>query len=134
MIEQQNIGSLAALEILRNEQKLSLTATLEEIPTHEQQEAQHPDIEKCPDKASVLENVLRAQNTLPVYDGIVNELYRKSNTVHNPGAAYEKNSHPLQLNEVTYLMRHPLATEAVSRELSQRIIGPLNENDLHKVL
>jgi hypothetical protein len=131
MIEQEKIGSQVVLDILRNEQKLSLTATLEEIPTHEQQEAQHPDIEKCADKVSVLENVLRVQNALPVYDDIVSELYRKSNTVHNPGAAYEKNSHPLQLNEVTYLMRHPLAAEAVSRELSQRIIGPLNENDWH---
>jgi hypothetical protein len=127
MIERQKIGSTVTLDILRNDQKLSLTATLEELPTHEQQEARHPDIGNCPGQTSALEHALHAQNALPVFNSILDELYKESNSVHNPGSAYEKKSHPLQFKEVTYLMRHSLAAGEVAKELSQRVTAPLDE-------
>jgi hypothetical protein len=127
-IEQQKIGVSLPLEILRNDQKLGLTVTLDELPTHVQREAEHPEIDRCPQQTSLLENTLQAQNVLPFYNTLVNELYRKSNVVHNPGSIiYEKEFHPFQLNEVTYLMRHPLAAGAVAKELSRRTSAPLEE-------
>ncbi len=127
-IERQEIGVPLPLEILRNDKKLVLTVTLDEQPTHVQREAEHPEIDRCPQQTSLIENTLQAQNVLPFYNTLVNELYRKSNVVHNPGSIiYEKEFYPFQLNEVTYLMRHPLAAGAVAKELSRRTSAPLEE-------
>ena len=127
-IKQQKIGVPLPLEILRNDQRLGLTVTLDELPTHVQREAEHPEIERCPQQTSLLENTLRDQNVLPFYNTLVDELYRKSNVTHNPGSkSYEREFYPFQLNEVTYLMRHPLAAGAVAKELSRRTSSPLEE-------
>ncbi len=127
-IEQQKIGVPLPLEILRNGQKLGLTVTLDELPTHVQREAEHHEIDRCPQQTSLLENTMQAQNVLPLYNTLVNELYRKSNVVHNPGSKlYEKEIHSFQLNDVTYLMRHPLTAGAVAKELSRRTSAPLEE-------
>jgi hypothetical protein len=131
MIEQQKIGALVNLDILRDNQILSLTAKLEGMQTHKQQEAKHPYIEKCSGQVSMLENTLLAQKAIPIFNNILDELYARSNTLHNPGSAYEKGSHPLQLKEVTYMMRHPLSAGEVVKELSQQIIAPLHKNNWH---
>lgn len=73
----------------------------------------------------MLANALRGRNALPEYDTILDDLYKRSNVVHNPGSAYEKKSHPLQMKEVTYLMRHPAAAGEAAKELSQQITAPL---------
>jgi len=129
MIEQQKIGDPIKLDILRDGQRLSLTVTLEETPTHAQQEARHPDIEKCSGQVSMLENTLRTQSALPIFNHIRDELYVRSKTIHNPGLSYEKESHPLQLKEVTYMMRHPLLSGEVAKELSQQVVSPLHIHD-----
>ena len=136
-IEQQKIGIPLPLEVLRNGQKLSLVVTLVEQPTHIQPEAEHQEMEHCPKQASMLGNTLQAQNALPLYNTLVNELYRRSNVAHNPGSThYEEKAHPLQLNEVTYLMRHPLAAGTVAKGLSERTSAPLEEKNwqLNEVL
>jgi hypothetical protein len=130
MVEQQKIGALVTMDILRNSQKFSLTATLKEMPTHEQQEAEHPEIGKCLGQTSMIKNTLCAQDVLPLFNNIVGELYKRSNIVHNPVLAYEKKLHPLQLKEVTYIMRHPLAAGEVAKELLLRLNTPLHENNL----
>ncbi len=129
MVERQKIGSRATLDILRKDEKFSLSVVMEEMPLHNQPEASHPELEQCPDRASTLQNALAAQNALPLFDTILNELYRKSNVVHNPGSAFEIMFHPLQLDEVTYLMRHPQAAGEVAKELSERIFAPLEERN-----
>ena len=129
IIEQQMIGAPVTLEVLRKDQKLSLTAILEEMPMHEQPEARHPGMNTCAEQISVFEDGLRTQNAFPLYYKIISELYRKSNLVHNPGSVYKKGPDPLQLNEATYLMRHPLASGAVSKELSERVSAPLDEHN-----
>jgi hypothetical protein len=127
-IEQQKIGIPIPLEILRNDKKLDLTVTLDELPTHVQREAEHPEIDRCPQQTSLLEDTLQAQNLLTFYNTLLNKLYRKSNIVHNPGSInYENESYLFQLNEVTYLMRNPLAAGTVAKEISQRISAPLDE-------
>jgi hypothetical protein len=129
MIERQEIGSLVKLDILRNNQPFTLTPTMEQAPTHNQQQANHPAIEKCSSRASRLENAMRTQNALPFFNNILDGLYKRSNTVHNPGSVYEKESHPMQLKEMTYIMRHPTAAGEVAKELSQQVISPLHEDD-----
>lgn len=125
MIEQQKVGTPAALEIVRNGRKLALAAVLEEQPFHEQQEAKHPELEKCYGQTSKLENALRTNDDLFRFNAILDDLYQRSNLAHNPGSALEKKVYPLQMKEVTYLMRHPLATGEVAKELSQRMTAPL---------
>lgn len=125
LIERQKTGVPLNLDILRKDRKFSLTVVLEEMPVHDQPEAGHPELEKCPEGASALQNALGAENDLSLFDTIAGELYRKSTLVHNPGSVFEKTSNPLQLQEVTYLMRHPEAAGEVARELSERVVAPL---------
>jgi len=130
MIEREKIGSLAVLDILRGDHRLSLPAILEEQPTHEQREAKHPEIGKCPTQTSLLGSALDAQGALPAFHAVYDGLYERSNFVHNPGSALEKKSHPLQLEEVTYLMRHPLEAGEVAKELSRSISEPFENDEL----
>ncbi|HUI44644.1 MAG TPA: PDZ domain-containing protein [Nitrospirota bacterium] len=129
MIEREKIGSLAVLDILRGDRTLSLSVILEEQPTHEQREAMHPDMGTCPTQTSLLGNALSAQGALPALHAVYDGLYERSNSVHNPGSALEKKSHPLQLEQVTYLMRHPLEAGEVAKELSRGISEPFENED-----
>jgi hypothetical protein len=124
MIESEKIGSTVILEILRGERNLSLPVVLDEQPIHEQQEAKHPEIGKCTTKTSLLENALNAQGAKTSLRAVYDGLYERSNFVHNPVEALEEASHPLQLQEVTYLMRHPLNAGEVAKGLSRKISQP----------
>ncbi len=128
MIEHQEIGSISTMDVMRGGHRLSLTARLKEAPVHRQQEALHPDIGVC-NATSLIENTLRDRGGLTVFESVIDGLYQRSNTVHNPGWSYEKESNPLQLTELTYLMRHPLAAGAVAKELSQQLVAPLHERN-----
>lgn len=129
MIQEEKIGSTVKLDVMRGDQKLSLTATLLEMPTHNQQEAYHPEIERCPLKTSKLADIINSQNAMPVFNNILESLYLQSNAIHNPGWLYEKEFNPLQLKEMTYLMRHPLSAGVVAKEMSRQLISPLHEKN-----
>ena len=132
MIEQQIIGQMVTMDILRGNQKFSLTAKLAELPIHHQPEAGHRHIEECPDSVpSMLETVLHASNAFPLFKSITDGLYFRSNIVHNPGQPDEQDTHPLQLKEMTYMIRHPLTAGEVANELSRKLIAPLHEKDRH---
>jgi len=128
-VEKGPIDSIVALAVLRNGQKLSMTARLSAMPIHEQGEAEHHKIGQCPDRHSMLGNALYTRGAYARYSRITDGLYEKSNAVHNPGSLDEKESHPLQLSEVTYIMRHPLSAGEVARELTQKLVTPLHEKD-----
>jgi hypothetical protein len=135
-IERQKIDAPVGLDILRGDQRLSLSVPLTRLPTHDQPEARHPEVERCIGGDSVLEKSMRNQDAFPHYRKLISGLYERSNIVHNPGLPDEKRPHPLQLNEVTYLMRQPLAAGEVARELSHRVSVPLEEKDrnIHDLL
>jgi hypothetical protein len=128
VIEQQEIGSAVVMDAMRDGQRLSLTARLKEVPTHYQPEAVHRNIAEC-DAPSLLGNALRAQGGLTVFDTLIDGLYQRTNTVHNPGWSYEKEYNPLQLKETTYLLRHPLQSGVVAKELALQLVSPLHEKD-----
>lgn len=127
-IEQQTIGALVRLEILRNDQRLSITALPELRPLYLQPEAGHPDIGQCRTQLSLLQQELLTNNVMPLFNNLLDELYIRSNMDHNPGLAHASKSNPLQLKEVTYSMRHPLSAGYAGRELSQRIISAVQDN------
>lgn len=124
-IEHQAMGVPLPVEILRKDKRLTLTLSLISMPTHSQPEAQHPELATCPEAPSQMTAALASRQAGTLYDRIIQDLTAKSNSVHNPGSEYEKTLHPLQLNEVTYLMRHPLAAGEVATGLSQRMTAPL---------
>jgi hypothetical protein len=129
MVEKQPIDSIVALEVLRNAQRLIVNVKLSAMQSHEQREAVHQRIGECPEQRSMLENALYAQGVNAGYSKIMDGLYEKSNTVHNPGLTDERESHPLQLSEITYMMRHPLLAGEVSKELTQKLVIPSHEKD-----
>jgi len=128
MIEHQEIGSAATIDVMRGGQRLSLTTRLKRAPPHNQQEAMHPDIGAC-SAPSLLSNKLDVQGGLTVFNSVIDRLYQRSNAIHNPGWPYEKETNPLQLRELTYLMRHPLASGAVAKGLTLELVSPLHEKN-----
>jgi len=129
IVEKQPIDSIVGLDVLRNDQRLTTTARISAMPRHVQREAAHQETGQCPDRHSMLGNALHAQGVYARYSKITDGLYENSNAVHNPGSADEKESHPLQLSEATYMMRHPLSAGEVSRELTQKLVMPLHGKD-----
>lgn len=126
MIAGIKTGSTVEMEVLRGEQKLFLNAQLTEMPHREQPEANHKDIEHCDGHPSILEKTLRKEDSLALFQNICRELYQRTNAIRNPGAPFEKELDSLQLKEMTYMMRHPLAAGAVARALSQQLTAPLS--------
>jgi len=129
ILEKQPIDSIVKLDVMRNNQRLNMTARLLAMPIHEQKEATHHEVSQCPEHHSMLDNALHAHDAHTRYAKTMAGLYEKSNAVHNPGSTYENKSHPLQLSEVTYMMRHPLSAGEVARELAQKFVTPLDEKD-----
>ncbi len=129
IIERQAIGSPAKLEILRGDEMLSLTAKLGALPVRLRPEAQHPAIGACHGNPSAMEHGLRASNARQAFDEIIKGLVVRSNASHDPGVALERTSDTLQLGEVTYLMRHPLAAGAVANELPRRLAASVGNKD-----
>lgn len=129
LVEKQAVGSIVALDVLRDDRRLNMTVRVSAMPIHAQREASHDEIGQCPERDSMLANILRTQDERIRYVRTMTGLYEKSIAVHNPGAADEKESHPLQLSEVTYMMRHPLSAGEVARELTHKIVSPLHKKD-----
>jgi hypothetical protein len=128
MIERQGIGAEVMMDVMRGGRNLSLTAKLKEAPVRLRPEAVHAEIGGC-SGPSLLEKALRAGDGLTEFSDIVDELYRRTNMVHNPGWSGNDEPGSLQLSETTYLMRHPLACGEVAKELSLRLVSPLYEED-----
>lgn len=129
MIAEHAIGEEITLELLRGAEKVSVTVKLAAMPTRRQPEADHSDLENCPDSVSLLAGALRAQGLLPLFTSILNGLYRVSNTVHNPTLDTAEEPDPLQLQETTWLLRHPLSAGEVAKQLSRRVTAPLHEEN-----
>jgi len=127
-VEQQIAGRTINLDILRNDQRLSITAVPEPRPLYLQPEAGHSDIGQCQTEPSLLEKELHANNITPLFNNLLEELYIRSNMDHNPGLAVDTKTNPLQLKEVTYAMRHPLSVGEAGRDLSKRIINAVQDN------
>jgi len=129
LIEKQALGSTVKMDILRGTAKLSLTAKLREMPVRFHPEAKHETIGACHGNPSAMENALRSRNALQAYEEIIKGLDLRSNASHDPGVSPERKSDVLQLSEVTYLMRHPLAAGAVAKELSRRLAASIDNKD-----
>ncbi|RJQ40487.1 MAG: PDZ domain-containing protein [Nitrospiraceae bacterium] len=129
MIEQQKIGSVVNIEVLRDNQRLSLSVKLAAMPMRQNEEAIHPGIENCPGQISKLENNIHARNAHPLFNKIFDGLYHRSNAIHNFGWPYEKEYNSLQLKEITYIMRHPLSAGAVAKGMSRNITAPIHDYD-----
>ena len=127
-IEHQEIGSALAMDVMRDGRRLSLTARLKEAPARFQPEAVHASMGGCA-APSLLENTLRARGSIAAFSGITDGLALRTNMIHNPGWSHDMESGRLQLGETTYLMRHPLASGAVAKELSGRLVSPLHEGN-----
>lgn len=131
-IRQQAIGSVMTLDVMRGGQRLSLDVKLTEVPTRYRPEATHTDTGLCSGEIpSLLDASFRSQNVFPEFRSVVDGLYERSNIVDNPGKAHDDRFDSLYLKEMTYMMRHPLHTGEVARELSQRLVTPLLKRDWH---
>jgi hypothetical protein len=124
-VEELEIGSTAEIEIIRKNQRMSLTAKLKARPLHHQEEAVHHEIGGCK-TTSLLERALLAQSGTGLFDNIREGLFLRSNTVHNPGWSYEKESNKFQSNEVTFMMRHPVESGIAAKELTGELVKPLH--------
>ncbi len=126
-IESQKDNARITIDILRDEQKLSLTASLIERPIQEQQEAIHENFERCPDRQSSLNEELQAQENLLLFQRVRSDLEYHSNFIHNPKWLSKNIVNPYQLKEFTYMLRHPLRSGEVAQSTTKQIITISNE-------
>jgi hypothetical protein len=127
-IEKIPIGTEVQLKILRDDAILPLTVKLEERPSHEQPQANHPT-PACSSMPSLLQKSLAESGDLPFFRDIIIGLHRRSNQIHNMDSALEIPFHPLQLKETTYMLRHPLSAGLAAKEVSRKLTEALHSND-----
>jgi len=126
MVREQEVGSTARVEVLRSGQRLSLFAALREMPVGHHPEARHRDA-GCSGPPSALETALRSKEYIPLFTSVLEGLYQRSNLIQNPGKASAEQIEALQLEEFTYLMRHPLSSGRTAGELSLRLVAAERE-------
>jgi hypothetical protein len=126
-IKSQRDNSRITLDILRDEEKLSLTALLIERPIQKQEEAIHEYFERCPDPHSSFNEELQAQENLLLFHRIRSDLDYHSNFIHNPQWLSKNLANPYQLKEFTYMLRHPLQSGAVAQDITKQIIHISNQ-------
>lgn len=122
MIEGQKAGSIINIGILRNGERFSGYAELEEMPYHRQPEADHSFSRECNAQPSKLETALNNQNARAIFQNIITGLSQQSDVIHNPDWHNKKLFNPFQLKEMTYMLRHPLRSGEVGRELSHKLL------------
>jgi PDZ domain len=123
-IDRLGIGAELQMGLLRGTEPLSVTARLAEAPVHYQPEAAHQDIMQCTGHKSLLDSALRTRLVRSRFDDIVTGLYTVSNTDHNPGTPTAGRTDPLQLQAVTWLLRHPLTAGEVAKKMSRFMTEP----------
>ena len=128
-VGRQPAGSIATMEVLREDVKVPLTIKLAEIPTRLRPEAAHPDIGACDGSRSSLETALESQDALPLFNRIREGLYEHTNIVRNPDLPGDDRYDALQLREAAYMLRHPLSSGEVARGLSQRLVSAVTERN-----
>ncbi|MEJ2696142.1 MAG: PDZ domain-containing protein [Candidatus Sulfobium sp.] len=129
MIAGERIGSVASLEILRGDEKLTASARLTEAPRHEQPEAAHHKSGCLAGPPSALCRALRRQEALPSFNEIRAGLRETSDRVHNAAWFYKGRYNPFQLKEFTYLIRHPLEDAEEARKLTDGLIAAAHGED-----
>lgn len=133
-IARQRIGSVAHLEILRGDQRLTVSARLAEMRVHEQPEASAHGPARCPaGSQSSLQEALLREGALSAFGGIRTGLRDASNMVHNIAWFSHGPYNPFQLREFTYLIRHPLEEGEAARQVTDGLIAVHNgipETDL----
>jgi len=128
-VEKLSIGSEVRLDILRNNKVLSIMAKTAERPQHTQPEAPHPEVPYCDSEASLLETSLLKESAMPSFQKVVNGLQVRSNELHNIDSPLEMPFHPLQLREMTYMLRNPLMAGLVAGETAHRLSNPFDKKD-----
>lgn len=123
------------LKVLRDDAILSLPVKMEERPSHDQPQANHPT-PSCSSVPSLLQKSLADSGDLPFFQDIIIGLHRRSNQIHNMESALETPFHPLQLKETTYMLRHPLNAGLAAKEISRKLTEDFHDTDwqLNRIL
>ena len=95
-IKMQEINSEITLEILRDGEELSRTASLKERPFQVQDEASHENISICTEHTSLFKRELQTEDNLTLFNGIRSDLNYHTNLVHNYGWLSKKPANPYQ--------------------------------------
>jgi hypothetical protein len=128
-ISQRKIGSVVRIDVLREDEVISLTTVLDAPPSVQRAEAAHAYPVKCDSGSSLLLRTLENRNDLSLFQDIISGLYERSNIIHNPGLFSGKKSDPFQLGEVTYMMRHPLSAGEAAKAISDRLLSSFRSGD-----
>lgn len=127
MIEMEGIHGPVRFAVMRDGHKLDITVRLTNRLIQRKSEALHRNT-LCKDGPSMLEKKLISMNRLSLFHSLTEGLDIQSNLVHNPEWLTREISNPYQLNEFTYMIRHPLEGIAVADELTDRIIDATSKN------
>lgn len=127
MIKREGIQEPVRLVVMRDGHKLDITVRLINRLILRKPEASHQNT-LCKDGPSMLEEKLISMNRLSLFHSLTWGLDVQSNLVHNPEWLSKNINNPYQLNEFTYMIRHPLKSITAADELTDRIIDAAGSN------
>ncbi len=110
------------LVVMRDGHKMDITTRLINRVIQRKPEAIH-QTGLCKDGPSMLEEKLISMNRLSLFHSLTEALNAQSDLVHNPEWLSKNINNPYQLNEFTYMIRHPLKSITAADALTDRIIN-----------
>ncbi|MEK6673845.1 MAG: PDZ domain-containing protein [Nitrospirota bacterium] len=130
MVEREGIEEPVKLVVMRDGHKMDITVRSINRFIRRKPEAFH-QTGLCKDGPSMLEEKLMSENRLGLFQSLTEGLETQSNLVHNPEWLSKNISNPYQLNEFTYMLRHPLMSVTVADELTGKIIDATSGNGIN---
>lgn len=121
-ISKKHPGDRVKLRVLRKERILEQETMIKSYPRSQSVSKPHPELEKSGKEPSLLNDVLAKERLTDEFVRLLGEFRRETDKVDSPMIRHD-DYNPFRLQEINYVMYHPLDLPAVARTLSNRLHG-----------
>ncbi|MGO8755170.1 MAG: PDZ domain-containing protein [Gallionellaceae bacterium] len=127
-ISKKHSGDKVKLRVLRGEALLELEATIKPYPRVKSVLKPHPDLEKklSGNDKSLLHDVLEKQGLTNEFVRLLKGFRSETDKVVSP-LVRKDDYNPFRLQEVNYVMYHPLELPVVARKITDRLSGAFDQ-------
>ena len=123
-IAQKHVGQKVVLSVLRKQEALQLQAVIEPYPTVKSRLKPHPDLDRsrAADERSLLMDALDKEGLITDYGWLLQQMRYETRKAVSP-VVRNGDYNPFRLQEVNYVMTHPMDLPAVARKITDRLQG-----------
>jgi hypothetical protein len=127
-ISKKHPGEKVKLRILRDNDLLELSSTLKPVPRVKSVLKPHPDLgsKRSGNDPSLLNEVLGKEGLTDEFARLLKEFHNETDKVVSP-LLRQDGYNPFRLQEVNYLMNHPLDLPAVARKITDQLQGAFDK-------